>query len=39
MLSARSAGPLAEEEAALRAITSDVVAHASDVSKPDEAAE
>src|SRR5215831_634619 len=38
MLSARSAGPLAEAEAALRASTADVAAHAADVSKPDEAA-
>jgi 3-oxoacyl-[acyl-carrier protein] reductase len=38
MLSARSAGPLAEAEAALRAITADVATHAADVSKPDEAA-
>jgi 3-oxoacyl-[acyl-carrier protein] reductase len=38
MLSARSAGPLAEAEAALRASTADVAAHAADVRKPDEAA-
>src|SRR6516225_7417317 len=38
MLSARSAGPLAEAEAALRASTADVAAHSADVSKPDEAA-
>ena len=38
MLSARSAGPLAEAEAALRASTVDVAAHSADVSKPDEAA-
>ena len=38
MLSARSTGPLAEAEAALRASTADVAAHAADVSKPDEAA-
>src|SRR5215472_1523735 len=38
VLSARSAGPLAEAEAALRAITADVAARAADVSKPDEAA-
>jgi hypothetical protein len=38
MLSARSAGPLAEAEAALRANPADVAAHAADVSKPDEAA-
>src|SRR5262249_39723830 len=38
MLSARSAGPLAEVEAALRASAADVAAHAADVSKPDEAA-
>src|SRR5262249_43756825 len=38
MLSARSAGPLAEAEAALRASTAVVAAHAADVSKPDEAA-
>jgi 3-oxoacyl-[acyl-carrier protein] reductase len=39
MLSARSAGPLAEAEAALRASAADVAAHAADVSKPpDEAA-
>src|SRR6516162_992252 len=37
-LSARSAGPLAEAQAALRASTADVAAHAADVSKPDEAA-
>jgi NADP-dependent 3-hydroxy acid dehydrogenase YdfG len=34
MLSARSAGPLAE--AALRASTANVAAHAADVSKPDD---
>ena len=38
MLSARSAGPLAEAEAALRASTADVAAHSADDSKPDEAA-
>jgi 3-oxoacyl-[acyl-carrier protein] reductase len=38
MLSARSAGPLAEAEAVLRAISPDVAAHAADVSKPDQAA-
>jgi 3-oxoacyl-[acyl-carrier protein] reductase len=38
MLSARSAGPLAEAEAALRASIADVAAHSADVSKPDEAA-
>ena len=38
MLSARSAGPLAEAQAALRASAADVAAHAADVSKPDEAA-
>ena len=38
MLSARSAEPLAEAEAALRASAVDVAAHAADVSKPDEAA-
>src|SRR6516162_8412399 len=38
MLSARSAGPLAEAETALRASTADVAAHSADVSKPDEAA-
>src|SRR6516165_8594366 len=38
MLSARSTGPLAEAEVALRASTADVAAHSADVSKPDEAA-
>ena len=38
MLSARSAGPLAEAEAALRASAADVAAQSADVSKPDEAA-
>jgi len=38
MLSARSAEPLAEAEAALRTSALDVAAHAADVSKPDEAA-
>ena len=38
MLSARSAAPLAEAEAALRTSALDVAAHAADVSKPDEAA-
>ena len=38
MLSARSAGPLAEAEAVLRASTADVAAHSADVGKPDEAA-
>src|SRR5215831_10456337 len=38
VLSARSAGPLAEAEATLRTSAEDVAAHAADVSKPDEAA-
>jgi 3-oxoacyl-[acyl-carrier protein] reductase len=38
MLSARSAAPLAEAKAALRASTADVTAHAADASKSDEAA-
>jgi 3-oxoacyl-[acyl-carrier protein] reductase len=38
MLSARSAKPLAEAQAALRTSVAEVAAHAADVSKPDEAA-
>ena len=38
MLSARSAEPLAEAQAALRTSVAEVAAHAADVSKPDEAA-
>jgi 3-oxoacyl-[acyl-carrier protein] reductase len=39
MLSARSAGQLAEAEAGLRSKGAEVTAHVSDVDKPDEAAE